>query len=156
ISSFASLILVLRSACSFSLALCLGRSEYIFFRAARRSSAVCAFLYSASASRYCGVRLAAMAMVLYPVAQGPWLAATRGRRVRLGRPGEVLDRLSSYHLHRQRSSNRRRESANPQRRAAKRGQTGQRDDEFAIQSSARASDCCLRRRRAPPRQEKGI
>src|SRR5205823_3498784 len=59
-SSLASLILVLRSAWSFSLALCLGTRLSIFFKAARRSSAVCAFLYSASASRYWGVRLAAI------------------------------------------------------------------------------------------------
>src|SRR5438552_12452908 len=44
-SSLASLILVFRSAWSFSEALCLGTREYIFFRQARRSSAVWAFLY---------------------------------------------------------------------------------------------------------------
>src|SRR5436305_3515810 len=59
-SSRASLILVLSSACSFSLALCLGTKANILRRHSRRSSAVWAFLYWASASRYCGVRLAAM------------------------------------------------------------------------------------------------
>src|SRR6516165_3350507 len=61
ISCLRSLIFVLRSACSFSLALCLGRSDHIVLRHASFSSGVCAFLYSASASRYWGVRLAAMA-----------------------------------------------------------------------------------------------
>src|SRR5213593_2437958 len=43
-SFLASLMRVLRSAWSFSLALCLGKREYIFLRQANRSSAVCARL----------------------------------------------------------------------------------------------------------------
>src|SRR6266508_1825006 len=63
-SSRASLILALSSAWSLSVPLCLGNSAHIFLRAARRSSAVWARLYSASASRYCGVRLAGMVLLL--------------------------------------------------------------------------------------------
>src|SRR5262249_38073572 len=59
-SSRASLSLVLSSAWSFSLALCLGTSCHMRFRHSSRSSAVSAFLRSASASTYCGVRLTAL------------------------------------------------------------------------------------------------
>src|SRR5581483_11483858 len=63
-SAEACLILVFSSAWSFSLALCFGNSAYILRRHASLSSGVCAFLYSASASRYCGVRLAAIGVGL--------------------------------------------------------------------------------------------
>src|SRR5262249_37903607 len=71
-SCFASLILVFRSACSFSEALCLGTNVSIFFRHARRSSAVWAFLYSASASRSWGVRLAAIVSGPSSLVLCPW------------------------------------------------------------------------------------
>src|SRR5206468_13001237 len=47
-------------ACTFSLALCLGRITHISRRAVSFSSAVRPFLYLASASWYCGGRLTAM------------------------------------------------------------------------------------------------
>src|SRR5436309_11197997 len=52
--SVSSEIFVLRSAWTFSLALCLGRSTHISLSAASLSSGVWAFLYLASASWYCG------------------------------------------------------------------------------------------------------
>jgi hypothetical protein len=60
ISSVSSLIFVLRAACTFSLALCLGRITHISLSAASFSSGVRPFLYRASASWYCGGRLTAM------------------------------------------------------------------------------------------------
>src|SRR5262245_58476476 len=62
ISSLSCDIFVFNSACSFSLALCLGTSVHIFLRHASFSSGVCAFLYSAPASRFWGVRLTAMVL----------------------------------------------------------------------------------------------
>src|SRR5206468_1568200 len=76
-----------------SLALCLGTSAHIFFRHSRRSSAVWARLYSASASRYCGVRLTATGHLLglervtrAPVPVSILLRRGRSQNVRLGKP----------------------------------------------------------------------